>query len=69
MNPSGFVKSANVIVGDAKIIVMEVGPLSRFLTTYSILWMDLIRLMLISLPIIIIMEFYKYIKRKKLAKC
>lgn len=52
-----------------QIIVMEVEPLSRFLSTYSIPWMDLIRLMLISLPIIIIMEFYKYIKRKKLAKC
>lgn len=47
-----------------QIIVMEVEPLSRFLSTYSVPWMDLIRLMLIALPIIVIMEVYKYIKKR-----
>lgn len=49
-----------------QIIVMEVDVLSKFLQTVSIPFLDLIRLFIIAFSILIIMEIYKAIKRKKL---
>lgn len=48
-----------------QIIIMEVDGLSRLLSTYSVPYKDLVLLLLASLPIIIIMEIYKLIIKKK----
>ena len=47
-----------------QIIIMEVPILSKFLQTSSIPIIDLVSLLIIAFSILIIMETYKYIKRK-----
>ena len=48
-----------------QIIVMEVPVLSRFLSTYKIPYIHLLILLLMSLPILTVMEIYKHLKKKK----
>ena len=48
-----------------QIIVMEVPVLSRFLSTYKIPYIHLLILLLMSLPILTVMELYKHLKKKK----
>ena len=48
-----------------QIIVMEVPFLSRFLQTSQIPYLHLVVLLLISLPILTVMELYKHLKKKK----
>ncbi|NLC48547.1 MAG: cation-transporting P-type ATPase [Tenericutes bacterium] len=47
-----------------QVIVMEVPLLSRFLQTYSIPYDQLLLLFIISMPIILVMELYKYLSNK-----
>lgn len=46
-----------------QIIIMEVEPLSRFLSTYSVPYEDLFKLIFAAMPIIIIMELFKILKK------
>ena len=48
-----------------QMIVMEVPVLSRFLQTYDVSNLHLVVLFVISLPIIFIMEMYKFTKKHK----
>ena len=48
-----------------QMIVMEVPILSRFLQTYDVPNLHLVILFVVSLPIILIMEMYKYVKKHK----
>ena len=48
-----------------QMIVMEVPLLSRFLQTYDVPNLHLVILFVVSLPIILIMEMYKYVKKHK----
>lgn len=48
-----------------QMIVMEVPVLSRFLQTYDVPNLHLVILFVVSLPIILIMEMYKYVKKHK----
>ena len=48
-----------------QMIVMEVPVLSSFLQTYDVPNLHLIILFVVSLPIIFIMEMYKYAKKHK----
>ena len=48
-----------------QIIVMEVPVFSRFLQTYQIPYIHLLILLLMSLPILTVMELYKHLKKKK----
>ena len=48
-----------------QMIVMEVPVLSRFLQTYDVPNLHLVVLFVISLPIIFIMEMYKFTKKHK----
>ena len=48
-----------------QIIIMEVEPLSRFLSTYSVPYEDLFILLFAAMPIIIIMEIFKLLKNMK----
>ena len=48
-----------------QIIVMEVPILSRFLQTYNVEYKNLIELFILALPIIFVMEAYKFYKRDK----
>lgn len=48
-----------------QMIVMEVPVLSRFLQTYDVPNLHLILLFIISLPVILLMELYKIIKKRK----
>mgnify|MGYP005888401211 FL=1 len=56
-----------VIVGTIllQILVMEVPILSSFLQTYDVPTSHLILLFIMSLPVLFVMEVYKYIKRNK----
>ncbi len=47
-----------------QIIIMEVPVLSHFMKTESIPYMDLFKLLLAALPILFIMETFKYIRRR-----
>ena len=44
---------------------MEVPFLSEIMKTHSISWDKMLLLVLISLPVIVVMEVFKAIKRKK----
>lgn len=48
-----------------QILVMEVPILSRFLETYNIDYAHLIELFVLAIPILIVMETYKFFKRDK----
>ncbi len=54
-----------------QILIMEVEPLSEFLSTYSVPYVDLFKLLLAAMPIIIVMEVFKilnHIKEKRVRK-
>ena len=48
-----------------QMIVMEVPVLSKFLQTYDVPNLHLVILFMLSLPIIFVMEMYKYSKKNK----
>ena len=48
-----------------QILVMEVPFLSRFLQTSQVPFLHLVILFLLALPILIVMEIYKYLKKRK----
>ena len=56
-----------VIVGTIllQMLVMEVPILSNFLQTYDVPPLHLLTLFIMALPVLFVMEVYKYIKRKK----
>lgn len=47
-----------------QIIIMEIEPLSELLNTYSVPYSHMLILLIISLPIIIVMEIFKLIKKR-----
>ncbi len=51
-----------------QIIIMEVEPLSRILSTHRVPYNDLIKLILVAIPIIIAMEIFKKINKLKQKK-
>ena len=51
-----------------QIIVMEIEFLSELLNTHSVPYVDLIKLFLLALPILIIMDTFKYIRSKRKCK-
>ena len=51
-----------------QILVMEVPILSRFLATYNINYMHLIELFILAIPILLVMETYKFFKQNKKLK-
>ena len=51
-----------------QIIVMEVDGLSRILSTYKVPFMHMIYLLMLSTPILLVMELYKIYKRKNAKK-
>jgi magnesium-transporting ATPase (P-type) len=48
-----------------QVIIMEVEPLSELLSTHSVPYEDLIKLILAAIPIIIVMEVFKKINKIK----
>ena len=46
-----------------QVIVMEVPVLSKFLQTYNVPYMHLIYLFLLALPVLLVMEVYKFFKK------
>ena len=50
-----------------QIIVMESETLSELLNTHSVPYLDLLKLLLLAIPILIIMDLFKFIRNKK--KC
>ena len=69
---NGFKKNPFVIITIIstillQMIVMEVPILSEFLQTYDVPYLHLLVLFVIPMPIIVIMEIYKKIKRKKIS--
>ena len=65
---NGFRKNPFVILTIAgsillQVIVMEVPVLSKFLQTYNVPYMHLIYLFLLALPVLLVMEVYKFFKK------
>ena len=67
---NGFKKNPFVLIAITvsiilQILVMEVPFLSQFLQSFSVPVIDMIKLLILALPIILVMEVYKLIKNRK----